>query len=247
MWRLKWFSRYDAADAKLKHAVQQIIGASPNNLELYKLALRHSSTQQNSQIESSSSFGKNHNERLEYLGDAILGAIIAEYLFKKFPFKDEGFLTEIRSRLVNRESLTQLAMKIGVNNILEANIKQKVIHPHRSMHGDALEALIGAVYLDKGFDFSKRFIIQNLFETHIKIDDVIANETNHKSKIIEWAQKENKDLKFEIVDSKGKDHMREFTAQIIIDGEIKGVGRGLSKKKAEQAAAAIVITSLEIK
>ena len=247
MWLQKWFRKHNASDAKLVYAVKQIIGATPNNLELYKLALRHSSTQQNIPSEHGQGFGRNHNERLEYLGDAILGAIIAEYLFKKFPFKDEGFLTEIRSRLVNRESLTQLAMKIGVNNILEANIKQKVIHPHRSMHGDALEALIGAVYLDMGFEFSRRFIIQNLFETHIKIDDVVANETNHKSKIIEWAQKENKQLKFEIVDSKGKDHMREFTAQIIIDGEVKGVGKGLSKKKAEQAAAAIVMNTLEIK
>ena len=247
MWLRKWFYKPNKAEAELVRAVKQIVGAAPNNLELYRLALRHSSTQQNIAVEGNSGSGKNHNERLEYLGDAILGAIVAEYLFKKFPFKDEGFLTEIRARLVNRESLTQLAMKIGVHNLLEANIKQKVMHPHRSMHGDALEALIGAVYLDKGFAFSRDFIIGKLIETHVKMDDVVNIETNHKSKIIEWAQKENKELKFEIVDAKGKDHMREFTAQIIINGEVKGIGRGLSKKKAEQAAAAQVINTLEIR
>ena len=150
------FRRDSNKDEKLTSALQQMIGGKPKNLNLYKLALQHTSASK----ESAQVGFRESNERLEYLGDAILGAVIADYLFKKFPYKDEGFLTDIRSRIVNRESLNNLARKIGLNKLIVFDGNRKTILTHKSMHGDALEALVGAIYLDKGFKYCKKFIIK---------------------------------------------------------------------------------------
>ena len=129
-------------------------GIRPANLSVYQLAISHSSV-----ARETAKGIKESNERLEYLGDAVLGTVVAEFLFKKFPYKDEGFLTDIRSRIVNRESLNNLARKIGISNIVEYDVNRKNSLSHKSLYGDTLEALIGAVYLDKGFNVSKRFIL----------------------------------------------------------------------------------------
>jgi ribonuclease III len=231
VWKiLKIPKRKTKADDKLVQAIKNIAGISPSNLALYKLATVHSSIAR----ENGSGF-KESNERLEYLGDAILGAAVADYLFKKFPYKSEGFLTEIRSRIVNRESLNMLARKIGIGNIVQYD--QKNSHLQQVILGNTLEAIVGAVYLDKGYLRTKKFVIDKLIGPNYDLDELVNSNSNFKSKIIEWAQREGKEVRFEILNvKKGKNH-KEFTAQVIVNTEALGTGYGNSKKKAEQDAA----------
>ena len=229
--KLRPFAFTSTEDRAFHKAIQNITGKRPYNIELYKLAMRHSSKA------SVNLHGlKESNERLEYLGDAILGMIVAEFLFSKFPFKEEGFLTEVRSKIVNREMLNQISRKIGLHDLIDFNNQGNTLTP-KSIYGDSLEALIGAIYLDKGFKFTKRFIVKKLLYTHYDIDELIHTISNYKSKIIEWSQKENKDLQFEIIHTEELRRNRQFTAQVLIDGVPYETGHGPSKKKAEQDAA----------
>jgi ribonuclease-3 len=186
--------------------------------------------------ESISKSYKESNERLEYLGDSVLGMITAAYLFKKYPFKDEGFLTEIRSRMVSRESLNVLGRKLGLDEIIEFENQKKTILSRSSMYGDALEAFIGAIYLDKGFKFTQQFIIKKILTQYFDLETVVQNNPNFKSILIEWAQKEGKKAQFSL-EEEGLHHNKEFTAFVLIDGEKIAEGKGYSKKKAEQTAA----------
>ncbi len=226
------FKSNQSKDITFKKSVEQIIGARPGNLLLYQLAFRHTSASKETNIGGF----RESNERLEYLGDSVLGMIVAEYLFKKYPFKDEGFLTEIRSRIVNRESLNILARKIGLEKLVEFD-GQRIAHNRTSMYGDAMEALIGAIYLDKGFRFTKKFILKKLLANYFDLDTVIQTNTNYKSILIGWAQQEGKKVSFEIIQENGKHHHKEFVAQVNIDGEAVSKGGGWNKKKAEQEAA----------
>ncbi|MDF7819464.1 ribonuclease III [Runella sp. MFBS21] len=229
-------------EKKFRKAVELIIGEKPSNLEVYQLAFRHTSASKETNIKGF----RESNERLEYLGDSVLGMVIAEYLFKKFPYKDEGFLTEIRSRIVNRETLNGIARKIGLDRLIEFDGNRKGMPPNSSMYGDALEALVGAVYLDKGFRFTRKFITKELL-THYDLDALINNNANFKSRLIEWAQREGKEVRFAIVEEKGSRHFREFISQVTLDGEVFAQGSGYSKKKAEQSAAEKACEQLELK
>ncbi len=237
------FFRKSPHDKQLVKAIEQITGSRPTNLQLYKLALQHTSVAK----EINADGFRESNERLEYLGDAILGAVVADFLFKKFPFRDEGFLTEIRSRIVNRESLNVLSKKIGLNRLIVFDGNRRTTLTHKSMHGDALEALVGAIYLDKGFKFSRRFITKRLIKPYFDLDSVVQHNPNFKSIMIEWAQRADKKLKFEIVEERGTIHNKEFVAQLMLDDEPFALGSGYSKKKAEQAAAEKSCEILELK
>lgn len=241
---LDWFrSRSGNADPRtnLRRSIAHIIGERPSNLGLYKLALRHTSASKATAIEGF----RESNERLEYLGDAVLGMVIAEFLFKKYPYKDEGFLTEIRSRIVNRETLNGIARKIGLDRLIEYDGQRTKSIPSRSsMYGDALEALVGAVYLDKGFRFSRQFILKELL-SHYDLDLVVQNNVNFKSRLIEWAQRSGKEIRFDIISEKGSSHFREFIAQVVVDEEPFATGSGYSKKKAEQAAAEKALAQID--
>ena len=228
----------------LTAALRQILGFKPGNLKVYQLALKHTSVAR----------AENHrgiresNERLEYLGDAVLGAVIAEYLFKKFPYKDEGFMTEIRSRIVNRESLNNLCKKIGLNKLVEYDSRSYGhVMPGQSIYGDAMEALVGAVYLDKGYKKCRKFIINRLLIPNFDISEVVSVNSNYKSMLIEWSQRESRKLSFDIIDERGKRHQKEFIAQITIDEQGFATGSGYSKKKAEQAAAQKACELLNLK
>ncbi len=225
--------RYTAEkDKPLLAYIENLTGKAPRNLSLYFLALRHSSlSKEKSQLITHS------NERLEFLGDAILGAIVAEYLFKKYPYKDEGFLTEIRSRIVNGETLSRLAKKIGLNKFIEFNSKSRGLSGRSSMHGDAMEAFIGAIYLDRGFEFCKKFVLTRLIDTHYDIDEVVNTDVNYKSQIMILAQSMNKKLQFEIIEKTENKGFSEFTAFAKIDQQQISIGKGSSKKRAEQDAA----------
>ncbi len=244
-WLLKNIRAYPAQDKHLLEAIKNIVGSYPGNLELYRLATKHIS------VAKKNMYGlRESNERLEYLGDAVLSTVIAEYLFKKYPYKDEGFLTDIRSRIVNRESLNAVAKKIGVNNIIVYDqtgvyLDGKGKLSHKSIDGDTLEALVGAIYLDKGFAYCKNFILKRLVIPHFDLDSIINTNPNYKSTIIEWAQKNNKDIRFGILDIVGETQFKEFIAQIFINGEPLCTGSGLSKKKAEQSASQKALEMLE--
>ncbi|MBK9389442.1 MAG: ribonuclease III [Bacteroidetes bacterium] len=211
--------------------LKKIFGFRPGNLKLYEIAFIHRSA-----TFTLPDGKKVNNERLEYLGDAIISAILSDYLFEKFPDASEGFMTKIRSRIVNREVLNQLAVSMGINKILISNINS--IHPTKNLYGDALEALIGSVFLDKGFKKTKKIFIKNILNKYLDIENIISTDTDYKSLVFEWVQKNKSNLIFtynEEYDFNMKKSI--FSTTLIIDRQEMGVGQGSSKKEAEQEAA----------
>jgi len=218
-------------DHLFNDAITSIVGTKPKNLDLFKLATLHSS------IGKVSKAGfRESNERLEFLGDATLSMVVAEYLFKKYPFEEEGFLTEIRSRIVKRETLNRLAYKLGIPSLVELQDKNQTKRGN-SIYGNALEAVIGAVFLDRGYSFCKKFILEKIVDQHLDIQQIIHTDTNFKSKIIEWAQKENKEVVFESMTQTNTLAHNEFMITLLIDEQQVSKGIGTSKKRAEQNAA----------
>jgi ribonuclease III len=218
-----------------------LLGFVPGNLSLYRLAFRHKSVAQ-----AVKRGIKNSNERLEFLGDAVLGSVVAEVLFKLYPYEDEGFLTELRSKIVNRGNLNQLARKLGFDQLIQYDNRMVNSARQGSLLGDAFEALIGAVYLDKGYDFTKNFLINHIIKSHIDIHKLEQTETNFKSKLIEWCQRHGKDITFELIENKEGESNKLFTVQAIIDGEIMGAGKEFNKKNAEKLAAEKACDALAI-
>ena len=238
---LNLFKHYSPHDKQLIASLKMIVGYKPVNLKIFKLA-----TLQSSVAHTNNKGFKESNERLEYLGDAILGSIVAEYLFKKYPYKDEGFLTEIRSRIVNRETLNNLGRKLGLEKIIQLDKTRRGIHTHKSIYGDTLEALVGAVYLDRSYKYCRQFVLSRLIEPNFNIDDLIKTNTNYKSQIIEWSQKEGKTVRFEAFEISDTGSYKEFEVQIFIDTIVVATGHGPNKKKAEQTASRKAIDSLTI-
>lgn len=214
-------------------SLRNLLGFTPGNLNLYRMAFRHRSA-----AILLKNGTKNSNERLEFLGDAVLGSVIAEELFKRYPYKSEGFLTEMRSKIVSRANLNQLSKKLGLDELIEYD-NRIVNYPTKqgSLLGDAFEALIGAIYLDKGYDFTHSFILNRIIKPHVDIHTLENTETNFKSKLIEWCQRHGKDITFELVANPDGDSSKLFTIQVTVDGEIKGTGRDYNKKNAEKLAA----------
>ena len=235
------YKLYLSPHRKYVKVLKNLLGFVPGNLLLYRLAFRHKSVAQNLKNGI-----KNSNERLEFLGDAVLGSVVAEVLFKLYPYEDEGFLTELRSKIVNRQNLNQLARKLGFEQLIEYD--SRVLGPSRqgSLLGDAFEALIGAVYLDKGYDFTHHFLVNQIIKTHIDIHTLEQTETNFKSKLIEWCQRHGKDISFDLVENDLGETVKLFTVQASIDGQVLGLGKEFSKKNAEKLAAEKACEALNI-
>ena len=229
---LRFYKLYLSPNRKYVKLLKNLLGFVPNNLMLYRLAFRHKSV---AQVVKKGV--KNSNERLEFLGDAVLGSVVAEILFKMYPYEDEGFLTELRSKIVSRINLNQLGRKLGFEQLVEFD--SRVINTSRqsSLLGDAFEALIGAVYLDKGYNFTKSFLENRIIKSHIDIHKLENTETNFKSKLIEWCQRHSKDISFELITNQQGESTKLFTVQACIDGEIFGSGKEFNKKTAEKLAA----------
>lgn len=208
-----------------------MLGFYPTNISLYKLAFRHSSA--SNLIKEGV---RDSNERLEFLGDSVIGTVVADYLFKKFPFKDEGFLTKLRSKMVSRAQHNKIALKLGLTHFIEAS-KDPSSRKSSSINGDAYEALIGAIYLDKGFKAVQKFILKSIINVHIDMDEVETKEIDFKSKFIEWAQKEKKQFRFETIADGATSADKQFTLQLIVDNEVIGTAQHYSKKRAEQMVA----------
>lgn len=225
---------------RLSDYIYRVTGFSNVDYEIFELALTHRSAS----IYHGKGFSVN-NERLEFLGDSILDAIIADYLFEKYPNENEGFLTSLRSRVVNRQSLNELALKIGLDKYIISNLDKKCLPP--SLLGNALEAFIGAIFLDKGYNTTKKFIISKLIEPYTDLKKLSLIDTNYKGRIIDWAQKNKKELEFickEEISSTKSGHI--FTVTLIIGKEEIGIGQADSKKEAEQKAAEDALKKLNI-
>lgn len=213
--------------------MKNLLGFVPGNLSLYKMAFRHKSVALVLKNGSKSS-----NERLEFLGDAVLGSVIAEVLFKLYPYKDEGFLTELRSKIVRRANLNQLGRRLDFQRIIDFDDKTiNVSSKQSSLLGDAFEALIGAIYLDKGYDFTKKFITDRIIKPHIDIHTLELTETNFKSKLIEWCQRHSKEISFEPIANAAGDSTKLFSVQVLVGGEAMASATDYSKKNAEKLAA----------
>lgn len=232
------FSRFweNPEEKKFRLHLKNICGFSPSNLELYYLAFRHKSV-----AKRIGDTIKDSNERLEFLGDAILDAVIAIYLYNRFPFKAEGELTKFKSKLVSRSNLNHLAIKLGFKEMVNANIDTT---KSKSIYGDALEALIGAIYLDKGFNFTEQFIVQRLIELHLDINDLANKTIDFKSEAIEWGQKNRLELRFETIQVGGEKDFY-FESKLFVGTQLKGSGTGFNKKIAEQAAAEVFFENLQ--
>ena len=228
----RFYKLYISPNRKYVKVLKNLLGFVPGNLSLYRLAFRHKSVAQN--IKKGV---KNSNERLEFLGDAVLGSVVAEVLFKLYPYEDEGFLTELRSKIVSRVNLNALGKKLGFDKLIEFDNKMMNSGRQGSLLGDAFEALIGAVYLDKGYDFTRNFLVNHIIKSHIDIHTLEQTETNFKSKLIEWCQRHGKDITFDMVQNEEGESTKLFTIQAVIEGESYGIGRDYNKKNAEKLAA----------
>ncbi|MGL5937430.1 MAG: ribonuclease III [Phocaeicola sp.] len=210
----------------------RILGFLPKDIRLYEQAVLHKSLS----IKSEQG-GVVNNERLEFLGDAILDAIVADILYKKYEGKREGFLTNTRSKIVQRETLNQIAIQIGLDKLIKYASKQ--MSHNNYMCGNAFEALIGAIYLDKGYRVCKTFMEERIIGQYLNLEDLSRRETNFKSKLIEWTQKNRFEISFELVEeTKEKDSSPVFVSEVWIEEVVIGRGTGHSKKESQQIAAA---------
>ncbi len=220
----------DPQDKELYDYIHNIFGFYPKNIALYRVAFTHKSV-------AAETVGTYHvsNERMEYLGDAVLSTAVADYLFHTYPTQPEGFLTEMRSRIVSRASLNKLSEKLGFAAYIRHT--PDVGNNARSMGGNAFEALMGAIYLDRGFEFTKHIIIDRIVHVHIDIDELQHTDVNFKSKLLQWSQKYKKTLEYKLLEEIGEGHKKLYHVQVFIDGKPYADASDRSIRGAEQLAA----------
>lgn len=224
----------NSATVSYKKQLRNVLGFVPGKAVLYKTALTHRSLKDASD---------ENNERLEYLGDAILSAIVADFLFKKYPYKDEGFLTEMRSKMVNRNQLNDIAIKMGLRKITQFNKFDNSLKMSQ-IFGNTLEAVVGAIYLDKGFIKTRQWVVERIIQPHLFMEELENLEINHKNKLYGWANKNGKSLDFETLEERIESGRRLFTVGAVVDGELIAQGRAYNKKDASQIAAQEAIDKL---
>ncbi|HEY9115036.1 MAG TPA: ribonuclease III [Bacteroidales bacterium] len=234
-----FYKTHFSENKDLYRSIKNIFGFYPENIYLYKLALRHKSAT----IKKINGL-KMNNERLEFLGDALLSAIVAEFLFKKFPYKNEGFLTEMRSKIVSRTSLNKLSAKLGLTELILSGTDTN--NQSKSASGDAFEAFLGALYLDKGFDFTRRILVNRIISIHFDMEQLIDEQVSYKSRMIEWAQKEKRDLQFELVEEIGEKQQKQYLVAVMVDGVSISQAQDYSIKGAEKLSAEKAYQLLEI-
>lgn len=232
-----FFAHCFSKDKPLSEFIHNDFGFYPDNITLYQLAFTHKSAS-----ETTVGSYKLSNERLEYLGDAILSAVIADYLFRLFPTKPEGFLTEMRSRIVSRSSLNKLSQKLGFEEMI--HYAHDMHSGFKSISGNAFEAFIGALYLDKGYKFTKHIIIDRIVKVHIDLEQLEQTDVNFKSKLLEWSQKSKHRVEYKI-DNEKYAKQRQYYVLAYVDGEPYGTGLDFSIKGAEQLASEKTWTMLK--
>jgi len=222
--------------SEFEKSVYMLIGYRTTKMVLFHTAFNHRSLKENP---------SENNERMEFLGDAIISSVVAEYLFKKYPYKGEGFLTEMRSKMVNRQQLNHIAIQMGLKkmtrfNKLDGGLKSSQIF------GNTLEALVGAIYLDKQYNFTKKWIIEKMIQPYLFMDELEQIDINIKNKIIGWALKQGKQIDFVLADEQLEGRRRLFTINVVLDGEVVTAQKGYTKKDASQLAAQKAIEILGI-
>ena len=225
-----FFKSFYSSDKKLFRSIHNIFGFYPDNIYLYKLALRHKSAT----VRTINGI-KLNNERLEYLGDAILSAVVADYLFRRYPYKNEGFLTEMRSKIVSRNSLNKLSRRLGLQQLILSSSRHS--SQSKSAAGDAFEAFVGALYIDKGYRFARKIIIRRIIDLQFDMEQLVESELSYKSRMIEWAQKEKVNLVFKVVDEIIEKKKSLYVVAVIVNGETLSQSKDFSIKGAENGAA----------
>jgi ribonuclease-3 len=223
---IKLYNYYLSEDKDLAQKLRPVIGFTPRRLGLFKRAFYHKSMNND---------GKNgaSNERLEYLGDAVLSTIVAEYLFKKYPTKDEGFLTKMRSKIVKRKTLNDIADRMGLDIILSNYSQGRMSH---SMLGNALEALLGAIYIEFGYKKTKKYVIKNILMKFLDIHELETKDDNYKSLLLEWCQKQSMNISYQTLSKFKMDKRDRFKVAVITDGQQLATAEDFNKKSAEQSA-----------
>lgn len=230
-----YLSIFDNKETKeFKKQLRNVLGFTPKNISLYKTALSHRSVREGSD---------ENNERLEFLGDAVLSSIIAHYLFRKYPYKGEGFLTEMRSKMVNRQILNEISLRMGLKKITFYNKFDNALKVSQ-IFGNTLEALIGAVFLDKGYEKTKRWVEEYIILPHLFIEDLESVEINIKNKLYGWANKNGKNVEFVTLDEKYENGRRLFTVAYRVDGQIVAQAKGFNKKDAGYLAAKMAVETM---
>ena len=227
------FRYQNKAEKDLASYIKNVFGFYPHNIALFQQAFTHKSMSHNRINGISVS-----NERLEYLGDAVLSSLVAEYLFKKYPTKQEGFLTEMRSRIVSRSSLNKLSSKLGFDKMIShVKINEGKHIQFRTVGGNAFEAFTGALFLDRGYNFTYKIIVDRIMRYHLNIDDIEKNEVNFKSRLLEWGQKHKHHVEFKLADTQGEGFDKLYNIKVVIDEKEYGNATDYSIKGAEQLAA----------
>jgi ribonuclease-3 len=236
--RVDFFSNifYSKEERNLRRQLRNVLGFTPHHLNLYKIAMSHRSIREGAD---------ENNERLEYLGDTVISTIVAHYLFMRYPYKDEGFLTEMRSKMVNRNQLNDIAVKIGLKKIALYNHYDHSLKVSQ-IFGNTLEALAGAVYLDKGYDQTKKWVNERIIAPYLFMQDLENLDINQKNKLYGWANKNGKSLEFETIDESIENGRRLFTIGAVVDGVLVAEAKGFNKKDASQIAAQIAIEKLQL-
>jgi ribonuclease-3 len=216
-------------DQELYNELKKLLNFSPRKIKKYKKAFTHRSVQMSDDDGNPINY-----ERLEFLGDSILGSVISAYLYKRVPTGSEGYLTQMRSKIVSREHLNELGKDLNLIRFVNSKIDQSNIG--ENIHGNIFEALIGAIYLDRGYNYCKKFIYENLIDPYVDIEKLEGKITSYKGLIIEWCQKQKKNYKFDAYEDSGNEPIKHFSVKVSIDGEQVAKGRATSKKKAEEQA-----------
>lgn len=232
----RFYNCYFGPEKEFCRKLQHITGAAPKNYSVYKLAFQHSSI--HNSVHS-------NNERLELLGDAVIDLVIADFLFRKYPYKSEGFLTEMRSKIVSREQLNRVALKIGLAELMQIR-KGGTDLTKSNVLGNALEALVGSIYVDSGYDDACNFFMNKILVPHYDVNDLESVVYNFKSKIIEWAQKNGKEAKFEMIEETEVKGKKIYKMGLFINSELISEDIDYSKKRAEQKASETACRKLGI-
>ncbi len=233
----RFYNFYIHPERELARRLRALLGFTPVHLSLFKLAFYHKSTF------TSRDYAISNNERLEFLGDAVLSTIVGEYLFKKYPNSDEGFLTKMRSKIVKRNSLDDIADRMGLDLFL-ADFNQTRLS--RSMLGNALEALVGALYIETGYNSTKRYVIKRILRRYLDIHELESFDDNYKSQLLEWCQKHGYQIDYKVLAKYKSDKRDKFKVAVYVDGQKYGTADDFNKKSAEQLASERAMQSLGI-
>jgi ribonuclease-3 len=227
------YNRFFSPEKEFVHRLRRLLGFTPAYLNVFKLAFAHKSSNDQQQNKKKNPYGGQNNERLEFLGDAVLGTIVAEYLYKKYPTADEGFLTKMRSKIVKRKSLNAIGYDMGLDELLSTYNNTRIA---RSMLGNAVEALVGAVYVDRGYVGTTDFVVQRMLRDYVDIDTLETYDDNYKSQLLEHCQKSGQRVDYEILKRFKQDKRDRFRVAVKINGQRMAVGEDYNKKSAEQQA-----------